>query len=128
MRADRGYLSKGQELAARLTPDFVETFNELVARVALHSDAHRAAAALEPKYRELIYLASLATRGLDGGVYNHLRRAMAMGASLAEIVETFEVLVVPGGAPAYLMGMEVLARVLEEDGIVLAQVSELADG
>ena len=116
MRRKRGYLTSGHELAARMDPEFMEAYNRLVAQANLHEGVSREGKALGPKYRELIYCAILAHRGYEYGLKLHIRRALELGATPQELLETFETTVICGGGPTFLIGVGALADVLAERG------------
>jgi 4-carboxymuconolactone decarboxylase len=112
MRRERGYLYPEWERLARDAPDFVTAYNELYRR-ALASDA-----GLPVKYRELVALGILAFRGEGPGLANHIRRALAHGATRGEVLGALEATIIPGGALTFLNGLRALARVdAERPGI-----------
>lgn len=69
---------------------------------------------LSPKFKELIVLAALAVEREDFGLHSHIRRAFALGASEAEIVNTFQVASWHTGALTLVHGMKVLLEIIEE--------------
>ena len=105
MRRERGYLYPEWESLARDAPDFVTAYNELYRR-ALASDA-----GLPVKYRELVALGILAFRGEGPGLANHIRRALARGATRGEVIGALQATIIPGGALTFLNGLRALARV-----------------
>lgn len=114
MKAARGYLYPEVELAVRMDPAFMEAYDALVDRIFLYSPEHAEAATLPAKYRELVVTALLAERGRLDHVVVHARRAMRMGATGRELLETFEAALAPAGLPAFLTGLEALQQVLSE--------------
>jgi alkylhydroperoxidase/carboxymuconolactone decarboxylase family protein YurZ len=104
MRRERGYLYPEWEWVARESPEFLGAYNELY-RQALASDAR-----LPVKYRELVALGILAFRGEADGCVNHIRRALAHGATRAEVLGALEAAMVPGGALTFLNGLRALVR------------------
>jgi alkylhydroperoxidase/carboxymuconolactone decarboxylase family protein YurZ len=113
MRAQRGYLLAGHELLVRHDPDFARAYNNLASRVALYEEDERKRAAVGQKYREFVYVSVLAARGFESALRVHVRRALQLGATPAELLEVFETVMIPGGAPAALLGMRVLSEVME---------------
>jgi len=105
MRRERGYLYPEWELLAREAPEFVTAYNELYRR-ALATDSR-----LPIKYRELVALGILAFRGEGHGLVNHIRRALAHGATRAEVLGALEATIIPGGALTFLNGLRALAQV-----------------
>jgi alkylhydroperoxidase/carboxymuconolactone decarboxylase family protein YurZ len=78
-------------------------------RLALATDAR-----LPVKYRELVALGILAFRGETQGLVNHIRRALAHGATRAEVLGALEATIVPGGALTFLNGLRAFALVDRE--------------
>lgn len=105
MRRARGYLYPEWELVARDAPEFMAAYDELYRR-ALATDAR-----LPVKYRELVALGILAFRGERQGLANHIRRALAHGATRAEVLGALEATIVPGGALTFLNGLRALVEV-----------------
>jgi AhpD family alkylhydroperoxidase len=82
----------------------------------LHGDLDDGSHALPAKYRELVVCAVLAFKGSPEGVATHAKRALALGATEQELLEAFEAIVVPGGAPAFLNGVRGLMLATGYDG------------
>jgi alkylhydroperoxidase/carboxymuconolactone decarboxylase family protein YurZ len=111
MRRTRGYVYPEWELIARQDPDFMEAYDGLYQK-ALGTDAH-----LPVKYRELVALGILAFRGAGtDALVNHVRRAMAHGATRAEVLGALEATIVPGGAPTFVAGVRALLALDRPDG------------
>jgi alkylhydroperoxidase/carboxymuconolactone decarboxylase family protein YurZ len=116
MRAGRGYIYPSHEYAARMDPEFLEAYNRLAALALLHDGVELEGRALAPKYRELVVIGVLAAKGGAGeGLVTHMRRALRLGASEAEILEALEATMIPAGAPAFLGGVAALARIHDQD-------------
>jgi alkylhydroperoxidase/carboxymuconolactone decarboxylase family protein YurZ len=109
MKEERGYLPAQWEYVAREDVDYIEAYNHL------HRVATQDGKALPEKYKQLAFMAVLAFRGLDGPLYEHMKRALRCGATKREIFEAFEALVICGGAPTMGAGMKALARIAEEE-------------
>jgi len=62
----------------------------------------------------LIAIALLAYRGLENAVYEHVKRALRLGATKQELLEAIESSIVPGGATTFSTGLRALMRVDEE--------------
>jgi alkylhydroperoxidase/carboxymuconolactone decarboxylase family protein YurZ len=103
MRRERGYLYPEWELVAREATQFTEAYNDLY-RQALATDR-----GLPVKYRELVALGILAFRGEGPGLVNHIRRAIAHGATRAEVLGAIQAVLIPGGGVAFLNALRALA-------------------
>ncbi|HYE92479.1 MAG TPA: carboxymuconolactone decarboxylase family protein [Terriglobales bacterium] len=104
-KKDRGYLYPEWELIAREDPAFMESYNQYY-RDALARDE-----GLPIKYRELVALGILAYRGVwEGALINHIKRAMAHGATKAEVIAALEAAAIPGGAPTFVTGIRALLK------------------
>ena len=108
MAAERGFLPKEWQWVADQDLDFLEAYNNL------WRQASNDGKALPIKTRELIAIAILAYRGSEGAVYSHCKRALKFGASMQELLEAFETMVVTGGAPTLATGLNALMRILKE--------------
>jgi alkylhydroperoxidase/carboxymuconolactone decarboxylase family protein YurZ len=118
MKEQRGYLLAGHEFLVRHDPEFAKAYNDLVSRVALYQESDRTRAAVGQKYREFVYVSVLATRGFESALRVHVQRALDVGASVRELIEVFETVMIPGGASAFLLGMRILSEVVESAGSV----------
>ena len=111
MRADRGgHLYPEWEYAARADPAFVEAYAALTSHVLAPTGR-----ALEPKVRELIFVAIVAHIGEPQGLRGHMRQARRQGATRREILETLETILPPAGVPAFLRGIKVLMELEREE-------------
>jgi AhpD family alkylhydroperoxidase len=108
MRRERGYLYPEWEFLAENDVEFMEAYNNLYNR------ALRDGKALPGKTRELIAIALLAYRGLENAVYEHVKRALRLGATKQELLEAIDSCIIPGGAPTFSTGLRALMRVDEE--------------
>jgi 4-carboxymuconolactone decarboxylase len=70
--------------------------------------------ALDPKTEQLIQFAQLLVLGHASIAEHHARFARREGASLAELSSVAEHAVIAAGLPAYLQGMDILARIAQE--------------
>lgn len=106
MQAARGYIYPEWEFAAKMDPDFTEAYNRLY-ELALGDGQHVSA-----KVREFVAIALLAFRGTDrDGLVAHMRRAIRLGATKAELFEVLEATLVPGGAPTFHRGLNALLEI-----------------
>jgi alkylhydroperoxidase/carboxymuconolactone decarboxylase family protein YurZ len=99
------------EWAARLDPDFMETYDAFSSQMLRPSYPR----ALEPKVHALIRIVLFANRGLTSTLEGHMRNAMELGATAEEILEALEAAVLPSGAPTMFIGMEALMKIQKED-------------
>jgi AhpD family alkylhydroperoxidase len=109
MRKERGYLQPQWVYMAEKEVDFMEAYNNL------YEMGLKAGKALPVKTRELVAIGILAYRGLEGGVYEHMKRALRHGATKQELLEAVETSIVPGGAPTFATGLQALMRIEEEE-------------
>jgi AhpD family alkylhydroperoxidase len=109
MEKDRGYLQAAWRYLATKDVDFMEAYNNL------YGAGLNAGKALPVKVRELIAIGILAFRGNDGGVYEHMKRALKHGATKQELIEALETAMIPGGAPILGVGLKALMRIEEEE-------------
>jgi len=109
MKEERGYLPPTWEYVAHEDVDYIEAYNNL------HRIATQDGKALPEKYKQLAFMAVLAFRGLEGPLYEHMKRALRCGATKREIFEAFQALVICGGAPTMGAGMKALTRIIEEE-------------
>lgn len=101
----RGYWTDLREMLACLVPEYFKSY------MALSSLPWRAGA-LEPKVRELLFIAidcSL-THMYEEGLRLHIRNALKFGASRSEILEVMQI-AASIGAGAYAIGMQEFVRV-----------------
>lgn len=96
----RGYWTEQREKLACLAPEFFKSY------MALSSEPW-ASGALEPKIRELIFVAidCAITHMHEPGIRIHIRNALKLGATRAEILEIFEIAATLG-ASSYLVGLQ----------------------
>jgi alkylhydroperoxidase/carboxymuconolactone decarboxylase family protein YurZ len=117
MRAAKGFKMYDEyEWATRQDPDFMEG-------MAAFSNGYWSPSykrALEPKFQELIAIAILCYRGFDLSLKAHMKRAMRLGATRQEILETLEAGVLPGGGPVMHLGLRALME-LEAEGALDGQ-------
>jgi alkylhydroperoxidase/carboxymuconolactone decarboxylase family protein YurZ len=109
MKKERGYLPAPWGYLAPKDIDFMEAYDNLYRRGLEDGKA------LPAKYRELVCIGILAHRGSDDAVYNHVKRALELGATKQELLDAIETTIVPGGAPTFGTGLKALMRVEEEE-------------
>ena len=109
MKKERGYMPPPWEYAVKKDIDFMEGYNKLYEMGLADGKA------LPIKTRELIAIALLAFRGQEGGVYEHMKRALRHGATKQELLEALETCLIPGGAPTFGNGLRALLKIEEEE-------------
>lgn len=95
-------------------PDFFERFSS-IAKYPLEESTY-----LEYKVKLLIPMVILAYRENVRAVTTHIKRALASGLTVNEILEAFLMTLLPGGAPTLLCGLSALMKAEQE----LSQVRE----
>ena len=109
MTKERGYMLPPWAYLAEKDLEFLEAYNQLYQKGLADGKA------LSAKTREFIAIALLAYRGLGDGVYEHAKRALRLGATKQELLETIETSMIPGGAPTLSVGLRALMRIEEEE-------------
>jgi AhpD family alkylhydroperoxidase len=109
IRKKRGYSSPAWDYAADKDVDFQQAYENLYER------ALGAGKVLPVKTRELIAIGILAYRGGEEAVYKHMQRALKNGATIEELYEAIETTIIPGGAPAYSVGLRAIMRIEGEE-------------
>jgi 4-carboxymuconolactone decarboxylase len=109
MRKERGYLPPSYPYVAEKDIDFLEAYDNLYKRSL--SDGKECSA----KVREFVAIGILAYRGNDAACYNHVKRALELGATKQELLEAIEATIVPGGTPTFGAGLRALMKVEEEE-------------
>jgi len=110
MRKERGYLPAPWAYVATNDIDFIEAYDNLYKR-AVQEDGQ----ALSAKVKEFVCIGILAHRGNDEAVYNHVKRALSLGATKLELLDAIETTIIPGGAPTFGTGLKALMKVEEEE-------------
>lgn len=105
--ANRGYWHEFWDGILKLDPDFFETYVEF-------SSVPWRSGVLEPKVKELVYTAfdAAATHLYVPGLKLHMRNALGLGATTAEIMEVLEIVSVIG-IHAALLAVPILAEEIE---------------
>lgn len=106
--AHKGYWPEGHSPALDLDPDWLESFLTY-GRAVISKNA------LDPKTRELIYIAvdACVTHLYAPGAKSHIRRALEIGVEKEEILEVLEIISLVG-AHSTAMGFPILQQVLQE--------------
>lgn len=105
LRAKRGYLLPFHELLARHAPAILERYDEYYSQVWLVDNV------LDARTKELVAIGIHAAVLEREGLEIHLRRAVAAGATEAEIVEAMTLAGIPAGMYAVVVAADVWQRV-----------------
>lgn len=102
--ANRGYWDETWDGLLRLDPDLFDAYSEF-------SAVPWRTGTIEPKYKELVYVAfdAAATHLYVPGLKIHMRNALRLGASTAEVMEVLEIVSVIG-IHAALLAAPILAE------------------
>lgn len=109
VKEGKDYLPMHWAYVAEQDIDFLEAYATLYNRGLTDGKA------LPAKVRELVVIGVLAFRQRENGAYDHMKRALRLGATKQEIVEAIESAMIPGGGPTFLTGMQALMRIVEEE-------------
>jgi len=116
MRSKRGFVSRGQMMAAKMDWKYAASYDELVTRAQLFTDDLQKDARVDRPTRELIILAAAATRLFQEGVRLHIDVALRLGVSPETIADAMQPLIITSGAPSFFLVMNELDRALEAAG------------
>lgn len=110
MRAARGFMLPAFEYLCREDPELIERYE------ALKDHIMQKKGAFPEKYKELFISLAITVRDPSAkeGIRNHVRRALQLGATPAEVLETFELALAPCGMMVLMAGCTALKEVLDE--------------
>jgi alkylhydroperoxidase/carboxymuconolactone decarboxylase family protein YurZ len=108
---DRGYSYPEWEYLAEKDPVFLEAYNRLSGLGLLHAGVQQEGKALPAKYRELVAIAAMIGQSRMWGVKAHMERALAVGCSEQEILESLEAALIPVGSPPFRQAINILMQV-----------------
>ena len=106
-----GAENKAYEAILRLDPEYGEHLKGIYVDATFGRQG-----ALPRKIKELIMVGITCAHNRPRGVNLHIRRALKLGATPREVLETIEVAAIPGGMPGLWLGVETLQTILEETG------------
>ncbi len=110
IRAKRGYLLPFHELLARNAPAVLQRYDDFYSQVWLEQNV------LDARTKELVAIGIHAAVLEREGLEIHLRRAVAAGATEAEIVEAMTLAGIPAGMYAVVVAADVWQRVRTSTG------------
>ena len=106
-----GAENKAYEAISRLDPEYSEYLKGIFINATFGREG-----ALPRKTKELIMVGITCALNRPRGVKLHAQRALSLGATPREVLETMEVSAIPGGMPGLWLGVETLQEVLKERG------------
>jgi alkylhydroperoxidase/carboxymuconolactone decarboxylase family protein YurZ len=106
---ERGCIPGEWAYIAGKDPEFWDVYN------ALYEKSLTDGKALPAKTKELIVIGVLAYREFEEGVCKHAERALRLGATRQELLETVETVTIPGGAPSLRAGLAGLMMMEERE-------------
>jgi 4-carboxymuconolactone decarboxylase len=110
LKARRGYLLPHHRVLARWDPVFLAAYEEFV------DASHFARRLLPEKTKDLLFLSVQIAVGAPPEILAaYIRRCRASGWSVEEIVEAFELVLLPAGGPKLVAAFAVLEDVLAAD-------------
>ena len=107
-----GAQNRAYDIIAELDPEYFEKLKGLYVDGTFGREG-----ALPRKTKELIMIGITCALSRPRGVRLHCERALALGATPREVLETVEVAAIPGGMPGLWLGVETLQEILKEKGI-----------
>jgi AhpD family alkylhydroperoxidase len=108
----RGYSYPEWEYLAERDPEFLEAYNRLSGLGLLHEGATEKKPALPAKYRELVAIAAMIGQSRMWGVKSHMERALRLGCTEQEILESLEAALIPVGSPPFRQAVGILMQVV----------------
>ena len=107
-----GAQNRAYDIIAELDPEYLEKLKGIYVDGTFGREG-----ALPRKTKELIMIGITCALSRPRGVRLHSERALALGATPREVLETVEVAAIPGGMPGLWLGVETLQDILKEKGI-----------
>ena len=107
-----GAQNRAYDIIAELDPEYFEKLKGIYVDGTFGREG-----VLPRKTKELIMIGITCALSRPRGVRLHSERALALGATPREVLETVEVAAIPGGMPGLWLGVETLQDILKEKGI-----------
>lgn len=108
----RGYLFEWQVLLAKEHPQFLLGYDQAYEAATNLEEG----ASLPRKYRECVYVGVLSAMGEEPAAKNHMHKALNLGATSRELIDSIIVAWNPTGAITLVHGLKALVEVLIERG------------
>lgn len=109
--SDLGHEDEAIALGVELDPDYFEIYSQVFWGFFEGRDRH-----LQATTREFVAMVIYAFKNMGEDVYQHVSKALRLGATMHQILECFEVCVAPGGVATLHVGLRALARA-RRDGL-----------
>jgi alkylhydroperoxidase/carboxymuconolactone decarboxylase family protein YurZ len=110
-KASLGAENTAYDIIGKLDPEYFEKLKGLYVDGTFGREG-----ALPRKTKELIMVGITCALNRPRGVRLHSERALTLGASPREILETMEIAAIPGGMPGLWLGVETLQEILKSKG------------
>jgi alkylhydroperoxidase/carboxymuconolactone decarboxylase family protein YurZ len=110
-QASLGAENSAYDLVAELDPEYFAKLKGLYVDATFGRDG-----ALPRRTKELVMVGICCALNRPRGVRLHAERALVLGATPREVLETVEVAAIPGGMPGLWLGVEALRDVLKASG------------
>lgn len=110
-KASLGADNDAYESVAKLDPEYFEHLKAIYLDATFGREG-----ALPRKTKELIMVGITCAMHRPAGVRIHAVRALNLGASPREVLESMEVAAIPGGMPGLWLGVETLQQILTARG------------
>ena len=107
--SDLGHEDEGIALGVELDPDYFERYSQVFWGFFEGRESH-----LDAITREFVAMVVYAFKNMGEDVYQHVTRALRLGATMHQILECFQVCVAPGGLATLHAGLHALARARRE--------------
>ena len=112
MAAKRGYVLDYHKVMAKHDFPVLQAANAMVGAAYLNQRS------LDRKTKELIFIVSLTVmRASKGHIQSHIRVALDLGVSPAEILEAIEISLPEAGIVAFQAGLDAWREVVDADGL-----------
>ncbi|MEK7333746.1 MAG: carboxymuconolactone decarboxylase family protein [Candidatus Binatota bacterium] len=110
-KASLGADNDAYEIIAELDPEYFAKLKGIYVDATFGREG-----ALARKTKELIMVGITCAMLRPRGVRVHIERALSLGATPREVLETMEVAAIPGGMPGLWLGVETLQGILKAKG------------
>jgi len=116
----RGYLQESHKVLLANDPEYLNAYDNLYAYVLKGKKSDK----LPVKFRELVVIGILASKGEYSALELHIKRALELGTSPLEIIEALEVTMFYAGAPSLMYGIETLEKVLRDKKLINSETKQ----
>ncbi len=106
---DLGYRDEGLALGVALDPDYFERYSKVYWGFFEGRETH-----LDPITREFVVIVIYAFKNMGDELYEHIKKALRLGATIHQLLECFQVCVAPGGLATLHVGLHAMKRARAE--------------